>query len=750
MDTDAYYLAKAVRQQETGGSKDPYNQKGASGEFGAYQFMPATYKNYAQKYLGNAAAPPSVENQNKIAYSFIKEKKDAGFTPAQIASMWNAGEGEPDAYKGVFKTGRPSKGKNDHGVYYDVPGYAAGVSKYYKELKGAGQGNTAYAASEPPPTPQPLANQSGAWFPSSPSDSPITAGLKTLGNVPHSLFDFAKNTISTLNPISTLGRLFGDIPHAFSDLKQQQGGSAGGAIGAALKEVPGAVAEGFIPKGVRDVGAGVAGAVTGNRIGNTDRFGSAQEQFTNDPVGNVAPLLLAGRTGAQRLGVGEAFDSGISRVAQTATAPIRGPIRALGSAVGGVAKFGAAQATGLKPDTLGTIAENPRAFTKENMGEIDRKSVADEIKGALDQRIAALDETGSGYEPIRSAKVVDESVAEGTTKRLKFQNSSAVYDLVDVPNEFLSLPELRAKAKLLSENVRPGTEKKLGDVNAEIAKKAETDKVPATVKVDPNWLERAIRETTGLGVRNGRIVAKTTSSIREARDVSALQKTYDLWRPAFAKGRITNKEFLNFRRDMARLAGLDREVSRSAPLENLSGIIRGKLNTAYRGKVPGLEKLDKDFEAQASELRSLRKGLIDKEGNLTPQAISRVANAVNRGKDLELAKLEKIVPGITKKIRIVKAIEDIEDAKGQKVGTYIRGGLMVGGALTLNLPAIIAAVISTPELAIPILRQYGYAKPLVDQVLKALKTTAGGQGDFGKLLDKPVSMPRIPQFLRPR
>lgn len=133
VDTAALNLAKSIKKAETGDSPDAYTQHGASGEFGAFQFMPDTYKAYAKKYLGNPAAEPSVENQNKIAYSFVKEKKDAGFTPAQIASMWNAGEGKPNAYREGYT------GTNKQGVHYDTPGYVASVSKHYHELTGGAQ-----------------------------------------------------------------------------------------------------------------------------------------------------------------------------------------------------------------------------------------------------------------------------------------------------------------------------------------------------------------------------------------------------------------------------------------------------------------------------------------------------------------------------------------------------------------------------------------------------------------------------------
>lgn len=131
MDQQALNLAKAIRRTETGGHKDPYNARGASGEFGAFQFMPATYKVLAQKHLGDANAAPTVENQNKIVYSEVKSLKDQGYNPAQIASIWNSGK--PDKYKsgGI--------GVNKYGVNYNVPDYVKKVSQAYRDISGSVQ-----------------------------------------------------------------------------------------------------------------------------------------------------------------------------------------------------------------------------------------------------------------------------------------------------------------------------------------------------------------------------------------------------------------------------------------------------------------------------------------------------------------------------------------------------------------------------------------------------------------------------------
>lgn len=143
LDPTIVALAKAIKYAETG-TGNTYAQKGASGEFGAYQFMPNTYKLYAAKYLGSAVAKATVENQNRIAYSFIKSKKEQGYNPSQIASMWNAGEKKPDAYKQNWV------GINSQGVKYDTPGYVRKVSAFYQQFKQPLQSQSNYE--EPPVT----------------------------------------------------------------------------------------------------------------------------------------------------------------------------------------------------------------------------------------------------------------------------------------------------------------------------------------------------------------------------------------------------------------------------------------------------------------------------------------------------------------------------------------------------------------------------------------------------------------------
>lgn len=132
LDPQAIALAKAIRQTESGGD---WNKPGKSGEWGAYQFTPATWTAYAQETGVNApfgAATP--DQQNEVAYKMIKKWKDQGYNVGQIASMWNAGGGRPDAYL------QNHRGTNSKGVEYDTPAYASKVAEAYQRLKGEQRG----------------------------------------------------------------------------------------------------------------------------------------------------------------------------------------------------------------------------------------------------------------------------------------------------------------------------------------------------------------------------------------------------------------------------------------------------------------------------------------------------------------------------------------------------------------------------------------------------------------------------------
>lgn len=131
LDPQAVNLAKAIRQAESGGK---FIVRSKDGSYGAYQFIKPTWDATSKKFGVNAEwdrATP--EQQNEVAYKQIKEWKDKGHNVGEIASMWNAGAGKPQAYL------EGKKGTNSSGVNYDVAKYAEKVATTYQTLKNGGQ-----------------------------------------------------------------------------------------------------------------------------------------------------------------------------------------------------------------------------------------------------------------------------------------------------------------------------------------------------------------------------------------------------------------------------------------------------------------------------------------------------------------------------------------------------------------------------------------------------------------------------------
>lgn len=126
LDPQIVNLAKAIRQTESSGD---FNAKGASGEWGGYQYTKDTWdednKTFGTNYEYGKATP---QQQNELAYKKLKSLKEKGYNVGQVASIWNSGQPEWEGKKGT----------NKHGVKYDVPKYVDSVSKTYQSFKSGG------------------------------------------------------------------------------------------------------------------------------------------------------------------------------------------------------------------------------------------------------------------------------------------------------------------------------------------------------------------------------------------------------------------------------------------------------------------------------------------------------------------------------------------------------------------------------------------------------------------------------------
>lgn len=175
------------------------------------------------------------------------------------------------------------------------------------------------------------------------------------------------------------------------------------ALGTAEKLVPGR-------QGAEDQ-ADALGRMLKERYGSLDAI---KETAYTDPVGFLldASTVLGGGGALLKVAGKAGSVSALSRAGEVASAAGRAidPINAVGKAVSkvgqvatGTAKFGAAQVTGLSPETITQIVTNPGKFSEAERVGLNRYSLASKVKDGIDTRLETLRDTGKVYEGIRGS-----------------------------------------------------------------------------------------------------------------------------------------------------------------------------------------------------------------------------------------------------------------------------------------------------------------------------------------------------------
>jgi len=112
----------AIRTIESGGN---YQVMGATKDFGAYQFIPSTWKHLCKKYFGKQLDITISENQDNVASKWVEELIDKGYNELQIASVWNCGSPKWEGKVGT----------NSAGVKYDVPNHVKKFKRAYENIQ---------------------------------------------------------------------------------------------------------------------------------------------------------------------------------------------------------------------------------------------------------------------------------------------------------------------------------------------------------------------------------------------------------------------------------------------------------------------------------------------------------------------------------------------------------------------------------------------------------------------------------------
>lgn len=397
----------------------------------------------------------------------------------------------------------------------------------------------------------------------------------------------------------------------------------------------------------------------------------------------------------------------------------------------GEAYFGEEGRYGSMNQALKTAIEDPFGVGSDILGVVSGGAGA---LGKTAQLNSALSTTAKvATAPVRS---VFSGLSKGVVSGTKFGASQ----LTGLSPETISTITKNSKAfgeaqasgvtrTDLAENVLDAV-KKAGDELSDLGSGYDDIRaVQAEVALPETWLQSSL-DKYGLKFQNTKVSADKSSATRNVTDLNKIQEFIDNWGDSRT---LTPDEYLNMRHDLAELAKYEVASGKSSVVQKFAQDVReGVLNADdVRGQVPGLKELDAKYAADKTFFKQIERDFINKEtGGLKDGAASKVVNAINAANPERLARLEKLYPGFTKQAKVIKAVEDVENAMGLKVGTYARAGVAATGILTGNAPVVIAAILSTPEIAVPLLKGYGYTADKVGPILQAVSSAASDINNF--------------------
>lgn len=479
---------------------------------------------------------------------------------------------------------------------------------------------------------QESAENTGALFPASPVDkvsqAPIEA-LKAVGNIPSSAWNLVKGIVSAVDPrkivqnVQTAGKEFqalvkeaGSVENARKLFAESVGGLAVDAIKKLRSLTPESVAE------------------------------TVQRTAVNDPL--LIPSLFMGGASA----TGKTRE--LAKATEMVTAPVAKTVSKTATAVSdttkAATKYGMSQATGLRPETIANIVENPARFSPK-APTVTREGLGDKVFKNIQAKIDELSETGKAYETVRKS---------GGAVRLPKEGVANI---------------LEEKGILLG--------------------------------------------------KDGKLITSAESIPLTGADKAALQEFLDV----FGKTDVlSSNAFLNARKALSKMSEYDAAKSDASSM--LARELRSFYDDFGKGQLKGLKEADAKYAPQVRELNQLKKDYVTKDPinggyMLKDSAFNKISNLTGKGKEQVLNRLEKLSPGITEEIKILKSLEDIDLAQGQKVGTYLRSGVGAAGVATGNVPAIIGAILSSPQIAVKALRAYGTivktSKSTINKILNKFK-----------------------------
>lgn len=456
---------------------------------------------------------------------------------------------------------------------------------------------------------------------------------------------------------------------------------------------------------------------------------------------DVSQGLIAGEDNPYTPGAGTALGAGIPAGAQLVSPVLRGTATAM--------RYGIGKISGLDPETVTTVLTRPQALTDAQRAGIDRYSLATELQDAFKGKLKELSQKGDQYNPIRlssqTMELENNIFRDVLRKRGLILHQGSLYKEV-ADTKVISTGSVKSTPNSpIVSDAKPGLVVNLKNkavanlsnnrLSSEVGEQVITKQAPTItrtpgkdiVNLKGDYVLRDGKRYQKVQDRfsdGGTIVDSAESLPLSQTDIRSLERFYTKFG---SLKKLSGNAFLNLRSELDQMA--DWEAGATSNLKALIRQIRYEYDQVGKRTFDGLADADAAYSELVNTIKSARKSLFDKDGNLLESAVNRIANIGNQGRELTAQKLEKVYPGITQKAQIVKVLEDIDRASGQKVGTYTQAIFGAGGGWLAGGPigAFAGLVLSSPAVVVPILKTFGRVNGYKAEVINRItgKLVAG-------------------------
>jgi hypothetical protein len=236
---------------------------------------------------------------------------------------------------------------------------------------------------------------------------------------------------------------------------------------------------------------------------------------------------------------------------------------------------------------------------------------------------------------------------------------------------------------------------------------------------------------------DGKMIRSIDTVAMKAGDQAEIER---FWNDYGKYENLTSNSVLNARKALDILAQYEKDPTKSDVSNQFAHKMRELYDKAAKSQVKGLDALDKKYAPQINAYNKIRRDYLNPDGSLKDNALTKIHNLTSANKSIVLARLEKLIPGIGEEINVAAALRDAAASEGIKVGTYIRGNLVgggagatIGGAVAGPLGALAGGalggafglLVANPATAVPIIRAFAksrkIAEPVVDKIIDQMR-----------------------------